>query len=164
MKVVHQLKPIYNEYSKVLVLGSIPSIKSRELNFYYANKKNRFWTTLFKVYNEDYKDSIEDKILFLYKHNIALFDVIKSCEITSSSDSSIKNIIVNDLSTILKKSQIKTIFTIGRKAYNLYQKYLLPKTQIEAIYLPSTSPANCPKNIDEVLLKEFSKIKRVTDN
>lgn len=98
--------------------------------------------------------------MFLKKNHIALFDVLKSCEIASSSDSSIKNSVPNDFSEIIGNSQIKTIFTTGQKAYKLYQKYCLPHTKIEAICLPSTSPANCQKGIEEKLLIEYSKIKK----
>lgn len=162
MKIKHSLKPIYDNNSKVLILGTMPSAKSREKNFYYAHPKNRFWTTLSKIYNEEVGESNEEKILFLMKHHIALFDVLKSCEITGSSDSSIKNPIPNDLTKILKNSNITTIFTTGKKAYNLYQKYCYPKTKINAIYLPSPSPANCPRNIEEKLFLEYSRIKKIT--
>lgn len=162
MKVLHPLKPIYDCNSKVLILGTMPSIKSREKNFYYAHPKNRFWSTLGKVYNEEIGETNEEKTSFLLKHNIALFDVLKSCEITGSSDNSIKNPIPNNLTKILKESQITTIFTTGKTAYNLYQKYCYPKTKINAIYLPSPSPANCPKNIEEKLFVEYSKIKDIT--
>ncbi len=162
MKVIHPLKPIYNSNSKVLILGTMPSVKSREENFYYAHPKNRFWKTLGRVYNEEIGISKEEKIEFLLKHNIALFDVLKSCEISSSSDSSIKNPIPNDFSEILDNSNIKEVFTTGKTAYKLYQKLCYPKTNIEAIYLPSTSPANCPKGIEDILFREYSKIKEYT--
>ena len=163
MKVFHTLKPIYNQKSKVLILGSMPSIKSREVGFYYAHPRNRFWSTLSKVYNEEIKDTKEDKLNFLIKHNIALFDVLKSCEITSSNDSTIKNPVPNDLSDILKVANIKAIFTTGNKAYILYQKYIYPKTKIKAIPLPSTSPANSKKDIVNILIKEYSIIKKYTE-
>ncbi len=159
MKVIHPLSPIYNENSKVLILGTMPSVKSREENFYYAHPKNKFWSTLSKVYNEKIGESKEEKINFLLKHNIALFDVLKSCDILSSSDSSIKNPIPNDFTEIINNSKIEVIFTTGQKAYNLYQKLCFPKTNIEAICLPSPSPANCPKGIEEKLYNEYSKIK-----
>lgn len=163
MLVFHTLDPIYFNDSKVLILGSMPSLKSRELGFYYAHPKNRFWTTLEKVYNTKIGNSKEEKIMFLKIHKIALFDVLQSCEISSSSDSSIKNPVANDLSTILSNSSITTIFTTGRKAYTLYKKFCYPNTKIEAIYLPSTSAANCPKNIDDILFSYYKKIKEKTD-
>lgn len=162
MKVNHNIKPIYNKNSKVLILGSIPSIKSREIGFYYSHPKNRFWKTLEIVYDEKIGESKQDRIKFLNKHNIALFDVLKSCDINSSSDNSIKNPVPNDLTNILKNSNIKTIFTTGNKAYQLYKKYLYDKTKIEAILLPSTSPANCPKGIEEKLIESYSQIKEYT--
>ena len=159
MKVLHTLTPIYDKNSKVLILGSMPSVKSREYGFYYAHPKNRFWNTLSRVYNEE----ITDKLEFLKRHNIALFDVIKSCEINGSSDSSIKNVVPNDLKPILDNSNIKTIFTTGKKAYDLYNKYIFKETNINAILLPSTSPANSPKGIEEKLFNEYKKIKEFTD-
>lgn len=161
MRVRHCFEPIYDKKSKVLILGTIPSIKSRENGFYYANPKNRFWVTLAKVYEEKIGDTIEDKIRFLHKHNIALYDVLKSCDIVSSQDNSIKNPIPNDLNKIINDSNIKVIFTTGRKAYELYNKYCFMKTNVEAIYLPSPSPANCPKGIEEKLVKEYKQIKRL---
>ena len=159
MKVKHELPPIYNEHSEVLILGSLPSVKSREEKFYYAHPKNRFWKTLSAIFEEEIGNTIEEKKEFLYRNHIALFDVIKSCEIENSSDTSIKNVVPNNLKTIIKQSQIKFIFTTGRKAYDLYQKYCFPETKIEAIYLPSTSPANCPKNIETTLVDSYQQIK-----
>ena len=163
MSVKHTLKPIYDKNSKVLILGSLPSVKSREVGFYYGHPQNRFWKTLEKVFNEQIGNSKEEKEEFLLIHHIALFDVIKECEISSSSDSSIKNVTPNNLNPILKKSQIKTIFTTGAKAHQLYKKYIYPKTKIEDIPLPSTSPANCKKGIEELLIKEYKNIKEKLD-
>ena len=140
MKVVHPLKPIYNSESKVLILGSFPSIKSRENSFYYAHPKNRFWSTLEKVFKEDIVSSNQDREKFLLTHKIALFDVVYSCNITASSDSSIKDVIPNDIKKIVDNSNIEAIFTTGTKAYSLYNKYLLKNVGIEAIKLPSPSP------------------------
>lgn len=159
MQIEHTIKPIYDKNSKVLILGSIPSVKSRKEGFYYAHPQNRFWKTLSQVYEEEIGETKAEKITFLKKHNLALFDVLKSCDISASSDSSIKNPIPNDLTKIIKESNIKTIFTTGHKAYTLYQKYCYPQTKIKAILLPSTSPANCPKGIEEKLKKEYSQIK-----
>ena len=164
MNVKHTLKPIYDKNSKVLILGSLPSVKSREVGFYYGHPQNRFWKTLEKVFNEQIGNSKEEKVNFLLTHHIALFDVIKECEISSSSDSSIKNVTPNNLTPILKKSQIKTIFTTGIKAHQLYKKYLLKETNIEDIPHPSTAPANCKKGIEKILIKEYAKIKEKIDN
>ncbi len=163
MKVVHPLKPIYNSESKVLILGSFPSIKSRENSFYYAHPKNRFWSTLEKVFKEDIRSSNQDREKFLLTHKIALFDVVYSCNITASSDSSIKDVIPNDIKKIVDNSNIEAIFTTGTKAYSLYNKYLLKDVGIEAIKLPSPSPANCKKGIEEVLVNSYSKIKEYLD-
>ena len=158
-KVYHELEPYYNTDSKVLILGSMPSAKSRELGFYYMHPQNRFWKTLAKVFDEDLPKAIDDKKDFLKRHKIALWDVIASCNITGSSDSSISNVKVNNINKLLKETNVEKIFTLGRKAYNLYNKYLLPKTKKEASYLPSTSPLYCPKGIDEKLYNEYLKIK-----
>lgn len=163
MKVNHTIEPIYDKYSKVLILGSIPSIKSREIGFYYSHPKNRFWRTLAIVYDEEIGNTKEDKIRFLKEHHIALFDVLKSCDISASSDNTIRNPIPNDLTPILKEANIKAIFTTGKKAYELYQKYCYKNTNIKAIYLPSTSPANCQKKIEEKLIMSYSKIKEFTN-
>lgn len=163
MKVNHTINPVYNENSKVLILGSIPSVKSREIGFYYSHPKNRFWKILGKIYDEEIGEAIDDKINFLNRHNIALFDVLKSCDISSSSDSTIKNPVPNDLIPIIKGANIKAIFTTGRKAYELYQKYCYKDTNIKAIYLPSTSPANCKKGIENELISSYSQIRKFTD-
>ena len=161
MKVIHPLKPIYNRESKILILGSFPSIKSRENNFYYANPRNRFFPTLEKIFNESIGNSNQDKENFLLTHKIALFDVVYSCNITASSDNSIKDVTPNNIKEIIDNSNIKTIFTTGIKAYNLYNKYLLKDIGINAIKLPSPSPANCKKGIEEILINEYSKIKEL---
>lgn len=163
MKVVHPLKPIYNSESRVLILGSFPSVKSRENNFYYGNPKNRFWSTLGKVFNEDIGISNQDKEKFLLTHKIALFDVIYSCNIEGSSDSSIRDVIPNDIKKIADESKIEVIFTTGTKAYSLYNKYLLKDVGIEAFKLPSPSPLNCKRGIEEVLVNTYSKIKEYLD-
>ena len=158
MNVQHTLQPFYDRHSKVLILGSMPSVKSREVGFYYAHPKNRFWKVLSLIYQEEIEDDITKKQAFLKKHHIALFDVIQSCEIQGSSDQSIQNVIPNDLQPILEKSQIQAIFTTGQKAYHLYQKYIYPKTKIKAISLPSTSPAYCKRGVLEELIQEYQKI------
>lgn len=150
MKVNHEFGPWYNEKSKILILGSMPSIKSREEGYYYAHPKNRFW----QVLSEVFKEEIIDKKEFCSKHYIALWDTIESCEIHASSDASIKNIIPNDINLILKNANIKQIFTAGKKAHEIYQKYIYPKTKQEDICLPSTSPANAKLKLED-LVKEY---------
>lgn len=158
MKVKHELKPIYDENSEILILGTMPSIKSREIGFYYSHPQNRFWKVLASIYNEEIPNTIEEKKLFLKRNHIALWDTLSSCTITSSSDYSIKNIKVNDIKKLLEKTKIKKIFTTGKKAYDIYQKEIFKNTKLEANYLPSTSPANATYNLEKLIL-EYQKIK-----
>ena len=151
MHIIHPLNPIYDKNSKVLILGTMPSVKSREANFYYANKTNRFWPILGKIFNIKF-DATIDKEEFILKNNIALWDVVKSCDITGSSDASIKNVKINDIDKIIKDSNIKVIFCTGKKAYETLNKYY--KTNIPVYYLSSPSSANAQKSIDE-LVKEY---------
>ena len=161
MKVKHILKPIYNEQSKVLILGSMPSIISRENNFYYAHKTNRFWKILSILFNTELKTNT-DKENFLLNNNIAIFDMIKECDINGSSDSSIKNIKINNLKPIIKNSKIKYIFCTGKLSYNLYQKYY-KDLNLECFYLPSSSSTNASYTLEK-LLKEYKIIKEKLDN
>ena len=148
--VEHTFGPVYDSDSRILILGSVPSFKSREINFYYGHRNNRFWKILGMLFNEE----IEDKKSFLLKHHIALFDVIESCDIIGSSDASIQNVKPNDLSIILNNSKVEKIFLNGAKAYELYKKYDEDKYAIEAVKLPSTSPANAAYSLDD-LYKEW---------
>lgn len=157
MKVTHEFEPFYDENSKILILGSIPSPKSRELGFYYMHPQNRFWSVLSHIFNEQVPNTIDNKKKFLKKHNIALWDVLASCEIDGASDSSIKNPIPNDIRKILEVSKIGKIYTTGMTAYKFYNKYILDKVGVEAIYLPSTSSANAKMNFDD-LVDEYKKI------
>lgn len=145
MKVFHNLNPIYNKDSKILILGSIPSITSRQENFYYAHPTNRFWKILSHLFNEKL-DNQKEKINFLHKYHIALWDTIATCEIDNSKDSSIKNIIPNNIKMIIHKTKITTIFVTGKKALEIYNKYIYPQTLIKAFYLSSPSSANAQKN------------------
>lgn len=156
MKVNHILKPIYDENSRILILGTMPSPKSREVGFYYGHPQNRFWKVLSEILNEKFPETKEEKTKLVLKHNIAIWDVLESCEIEGASDSTIKNPKPNNLNQIIKKSQIKTIFVNGKKAESLYNKLCEKDTKIPCIYLPSTSPANCM--IDYQTLKEKYKI------
>lgn len=147
----HTIEAYYNNDSEILILGSFPSVKSRELGFYYAHPQNRFWQVLSQVFKENIENDIKSKKEFLKRNKIALFDVIASCEITGSSDSSIKNVIPNDIGKLLKNSKIEKIFVNGRTAYNLYNKYIKDKIGVFAIYLPSTSPANATYSLEKLV-------------
>lgn len=147
----HPIEPIYDANSKVLILGSFPSVKSRESGFFYGHPQNRFWKVLAAVTGEEAPQTIADKKAFLLKNHIAVWDVIQSCTITGSSDSSIKNVVANDLSEILDSAKICQIYVNGRKAEQLYQKYIYPETGIEAVCLPSTSPANAAWNLERLI-------------
>ena len=155
MRVEHTLKPIYDANSQILILGSLPSVKSREVGFYYGHPRNRFW----KVMEILFEEVIEDREQFCFKHHLALYDVIESCDIKGSSDAHIKDVKVTNLAPILENSQIHTIVCTGKKAYDLYQKYQYPKTKIPAILLPSTSPANAGIKL-EALVEAYEVIKR----
>lgn len=150
--IIHPLEPIYTEDSKVLILGSLPSQKSREESFYYANPKNRFWPVITKLFQENPLTK-EEKIAFLKKHKLALWDVIHSCEIKGSSDASIRKVKANNIKSLLSKTKIKYIITIGQTAKKYYDKLLLDQTHIEAIVLPSTSPANAKMKEDDFIEK-----------
>ncbi len=147
MQVFHEFPPVFDKDSKILILGSIPSVKSREMGFYYMHPQNRFWKVLENVFQEKIKDKKE----FCLKHHIALWDTCASCEINASSDASIKKIVPNDLATILDKASIKQIFTTGKKAHQIYQKYLYPIYKREDICLSSTSPANAKKHLEDLV-------------
>ena len=146
----HTFEPIYNQNSKILILGSFPSVKSRENNFYYGHPQNRFWKVVAKMIHQKEPLTIEEKKNFLLENHIAIWDVIASCSIQGSSDSSIKDVVVNDFTDILKNSSIHTIYVNGNKAYELYHKYAEEKTGMPAVKLPSTSPANAAWSVDRL--------------
>lgn len=159
MRVNHEFGPYINKDSRILILGSIPSLKSRELGFYYMHPQNRFWKVISEVFGEILPKTLEEKKELLKKHHIALWDVLESCDIEGSSDSSIKNPMVNDIKSLIANTDIKYIFVTGKKALNLYNKYCLNDVKIEAIYLPSTSGANRQIS-DEALKREYEIIKK----
>lgn len=146
----HNIEPVWNEDSQILILGSFPSVKSREEAFFYAHKRNRFWCVTAAVCGEDKPESVEEKKAFLLRNHIALWDVIKSCDITGSSDSSIKNVTANDIGRIIKNSRVSRIFANGSTAYRLYNRYVYPSLGIKAQLLPSTSPANAKMTAGEL--------------
>ena len=138
----HTFDPVYDAESKILILGSFPSVKSRENQFFYGHPQNRFWKVMASVLDWEIPATIEEKRAMLLKNHVAVWDVIASCSIQGSSDTSIKDVVVNDFSRILENSKIERIYVNGGKAYELYHKYAEKVTGIKAIKLPSTSPAN----------------------
>ena len=148
--VTHTFEPVFNDDSRILILGSFPSVKSRENNFYYGHPQNRFWKVLAQIYEKELPQTIEEKKSFLIEHSIAVWDVIESCTIIGSSDSSIKEVVVNDFSRVLENSKVEKIFVNGGKAYELYRKYAEKKTGMSAIKLPSTSPANAAWSLEKL--------------
>ena len=146
----HPIPPLYDSNSRILILGSFPSVKSREGQFFYHHPQNRFWKVLAAVLSEETPDTIEEKTAFLHRNHIALWDVIGSCEISGSSDSSIRQVVPNDLSDIFAAAPIKAVFCNGGTSYQYYRKYTQAKTGFEAISLPSTSPANAAWTLDRL--------------
>lgn len=142
MKQVHPISPIWDSRSEILILGSFPSVKSREICFFYGHPQNRFWKVLADVFGGDVPQTTAQKRDFLLSNRVAVWDVIQSCEITGSSDSSIRQVTPNDINILLRQAPIRKIFTNGTTAKKLYDRYLLPQTGKEAVLLPSTSPAN----------------------
>lgn len=160
--VQHPIAPIYDKHSKILILGSFPSVKSREQMFFYGHKQNRFWKVLAALLDCPLPETIEQKKEMLLMHGIAVWDVIASCEITGSSDASIRNVVPNDLTPILETAQIRAIFVNGGKAYELFQKYQNGKMPANApavtvTRLPSTSPANAAFSLER-LISEWAQI------
>lgn len=149
--ITHPISPVYDRDSRILILGSFPSPKSRESNFFYGHPQNRFWWVLAAVFSDPVPQAVQDKIRFLKAHKIALWDVIHSCEITGASDSSIRDVVPNDLSPILSHADIRAIYTNGKTADRLYRRYLLPVTQRPSISLPSTSPANASWSLERLI-------------
>lgn len=149
-QIIHPIKPIYDKNSQVLILGSFPSVKSREASFYYAHPQNRFWRVISSICQSAIPESNEEKERLLRDNHIAVWDVIHSCEITGSADSTIKNVVPNDISEIINNSAVSRIFTNGKKANALYCKYLESQTGIKAVCLPSTSPANASWSIEKL--------------
>lgn len=147
---VHPIKPLYDNNAEILILGSFPSVKSREEGFFYGHPQNRFWKVMARLCNEEIPTNIEEKTALILNNHFALWDVIHSCEISGSADSTIKNVTPNDLSEILNNAKIKGIFVNGKKAEALYKKYIYKETGIKAIVLPSTSPANASWSEDRL--------------
>ena len=148
--IYHPIEPVYDSQSRILILGSFPSVKSREAMFFYGHPQNRFWKVTAAVFGCRVPQTIEEKRAFLLTYGIAVWDVIASCEIEGSSDSTIRNVTPNDLSKILNSAPVEQIFVNGKTALKYYEKYLRPVTGREAICLPSTSPANAAWNLEKL--------------
>lgn len=150
MKIIHPILPLYDDHSRILILGSFPSVKSRESQFFYGHPQNRFWKLIAKLYSQPVPETIEEKRALILSNHLALYDTIYSCEITGSSDASIKDAVPTDLSLILSAAPIEIICCNGAKSWELYQKHQLPLTGIPAKKLPSTSPANASWSLDRL--------------
>ena len=150
--IVHPFKPVIFKESRVLILGSFPSVKSREVDFYYGNKNNRFFKILEVIFDEKIGESKEAKIDFLKRHKIALFDVVKSCEILGSSDSSLSVKEVNDIGKLIENTDIEKILLNGKKAFEIFQKYI-KIDKVKYFYIPSSSPANASFSLDRLVFE-----------
>lgn len=155
--VEHPIRPVYDKNSRVLILGSFPSVKSREANFFYGHPQNRFWKVLAAIFETEVPVTVDEKRGFLLAHGVAVWDVIKSCDIVGSSDSSIKNVVPNDLREILNNADIRQIFVNGKTAEQYYKKYIEKEIGRKATCLPSTSPANAAWNVEK-LVAEWKQI------
>jgi hypoxanthine-DNA glycosylase len=151
MNIIHPIDPVFDQNSKILILGSFPSVKSRETGFFYGHPQNRFWKVTAGVCGEPVPETVEEKKAFLLRNHIALWDVIRSCEIVGSSDSSIRNVEVNDLTLILNAAEIREIYVNGKTALKFYEKYTQPLIKRPAVCLPSTSPANAAWNLERLV-------------
>ncbi len=148
---VHPIPPLFGEDSKTLILGSFPSVRSREAMFFYGHAQNRFWPVVAAVFGKEKPETIEEKKTLVLSNKLALWDVIEQCEIEGSSDSTIRNVTANDLSVILRNSNVNRIFVNGKTAEKYYNKYTYPQTGIRAICLPSTSPANAAWSFEKLV-------------
>lgn len=150
-KVSHEFPALYDSHSRVLLLGSIPSPKSREVGFYYGHPQNRFWKVIARVFGENVPETIEQKKSMLKKHHVALWDVLESCTIVGASDTSIEDVVPNKISELVKASSVSRIYCTGATAHKLYQKYCAKDVGIDAVKLPSTSPANCAVSLEKLV-------------
>ena len=150
-RIVHPFGPLYDGNSRILILGSFPSVKSREQNFFYGQPQNRFWKVLAALFDREVPRTIPEKRALILENGLALWDSIASCVITGSSDASIKEVRANDLRIILDHSPIDRICCNGRKSHEMYTRYIRPVTGREAICLPSTSPANAQWPLEKLI-------------
>lgn len=159
--IVHPFPPLYDEASKILILGSLPSVKSREQMFFYGHPQNRFWKVIAAVTGEAVPATIEEKKSLLHRNHIALWDTIYSCDIIGSSDSSIKNVVPTDLAPIINQSKVSHVFCNGNTSGRYYKKYQQDIVGIEAVILPSTSPANAAYSVDRLVQIWGGAVKKV---
>ena len=150
-KIIHPIPPLYREDSRILILGSFPSVKSRESEFFYGHPQNRFWKVMAAVFEDRVPSDVPERRAFLVRHRIAAWDVIHSCTIRGSSDASIRDVIANDLSVILDNAEIRQIYVNGKTAEKMYRKYIEPETGRKAVCLPSTSPANAAWSLERLI-------------
>ena len=151
IQVQHTFPPVYDKHSRILILGSFPSVKSREQQFYYGHPQNRFWKMLAGIFREESPVTVTQKQELLLRHQLAVWDVIDSCEIQGSSDRSIRNVIPNDMKRILGQAEIRKILLNGGKAYELYCRYCAREQMPKAVKMPSTSPANAAWSLDRLM-------------
>ena len=155
--VTHNFPPLFAPDSRALILGSIPSPKSREQAFFYGHPQNRFWPVLAAVFGEPAPQTIEDKRSLALRHHIAMWDTLAACDIRGASDTSIRNPVANDLPWLIAQTQVRAVFCTGTTSYKYYKKLCQPQTGIEAVCLPSTSPANAAWS-KERLIQAYSVI------
>lgn len=148
--VVHTFEPVFDAASEILILGSFPSVKSRENRFYYGHPQNRFWKVTAGICGEEVPATIHEKKEFLLRNHIAVWDVIASCDIEGSSDASIRNVTANDMNLILERAAIRRIGVNGATAYQLFLKYCMREGMPEVCKLPSTSPANAAWSVERL--------------
>ena len=147
----HPIPPLYSEHSHILILGSFPSVKSREAMFFYGHPQNRFWKVISAVFAQAEPTTIDEKREFILNNHIALWDVIGSCDIDGSADSTIRNVKANDLSPILNGADIRQIYVNGKTAERYYNRYIRPVIGRDAVCLPSTSPANAAWTLERLI-------------
>ena len=157
-QIIHPINPVFDKDSRILILGSFPSVRSREEGFFYGHPRNRFWKVVSAVFSDKEPETVPEKKDFLHRNHIAVWDVIHSCEITGSSDASIKNVVPNDLRVILDAADIGNVYVNGRTAEKNYRKYTEDLTGRPAVCLPSTSPANAAWSLEQ-LIAEWSRIR-----
>ena len=149
-RILHPFPPLFDSESRTLILGSFPSVKSREAMFFYGHPQNRFWRLTALLCHEDTPQTVEEKSSLILRHHLALWDSIRSCTITGSSDSSVRDVVPNDLRVIFDNSKTERVFCNGALSHKMYMKYIYPQTGVAAVKLPSTSPANAAYSLERL--------------